>query len=118
MSSEFTNVDPYKVADDLHRTAGELVSDMTSLTVTDLAEILHEAADFITFYADEHNSYVSKTSITLNIGRETMDLTSEILPMLNTAILQDYVRQAIRAYTASGELPNLHGHGHDHPHSH
>lgn len=114
MSSEFKDVDPYKVADDLHRTAGELVSDMTSLTVIDLSEILHEAASFIEFYADEHNSYVSKTSITLNIGRETVDLTSEILPMLNTAILQDYVRQAIRTYAAAGELPNLHGHHHTH----
>lgn len=118
MSNEFRNVDPYQFANELHNTAGDLVSDMTSLTVTDLAEILHEAASFITYYADEHNSYVSKTSITLSIGRETVDLTSEILPMLNTAILQDYVRQAIRAYTASGEIPNLHGHGHDYPHSH
>lgn len=112
--SAFVNVDPYQLASDLHKTANDLVSDVTSLTVTDLSEILRDSAEFITMYADEFNSYVTKTRITLNIGHETIDLTEELLPMLSSALLQDYVRHAIRNQMMTAPLPDFSEHDHHH----
>lgn len=101
--------DPYAYADGLINTANDLVSDMTSFTVQDIATILQDVAHYIEHLADEYNSYVARTRITLTVGHEVMDLTEEILPMLNGTLLQQWVHEAITSYIHNGPA---HGHTH------
>lgn len=92
------SIDPYSYADELLKTSADLVSDMASFTVQDLAAILRDAAHFIEHQADEYNSHISRTKVTLSVGHEEIDLTNEILSLFTTEFLQDFVNQAIRAY--------------------
>ena len=101
--------DPYDYANQLMQTADDLVSDMTSFTVQDIADILREASSYIEHLADEHNSYVARTKVTLTVGHEVMDLTDEILPMINTTLLHEWIRDAVVARLNGG-----HGHTHSH----
>ena len=103
------SLDPYTYADELIRTANDLVSDMTSFTVQDIADILRDAAQFIEQQAAEHESYAARTKVTLSVGNEVVDLTEEILPMINTTLLQEWIRDAVVA-----RLHGNHGHGHTH----
>lgn len=96
MSSQ---LDPYAVSDSLRRLADNLMSDVTSLTVTDIADALVEAAEFITDFADEHYSYVSNSRITLNVGHESIDITDDVMPLVNTQFIHSWVRNAIMSYT-------------------
>lgn len=108
--------DPYQVAEDINDIAKDLISDITSLTVHDVVSTLREAAQFIVDFADEHYSYVSKTQVTLTIAGQTMDLTEDILPMVSSAMLQDWIKDAINTYLRSPNvslLPHDH-HGHTH----
>ena len=112
MENKLDNIDPYAFAGELTETADDLVSDMTSYTVQDIADILRLAAAVITRQADEHNSYRARTRVTLTVGHEAVDLTEEILPMVNTILLQEWVRDAVRA-RLTGNVSHAH---HDHTH--
>lgn len=101
--------DPYAYADELIDTADDLISNMTSFTVQDIADVLRSAAKFIEEQADDYNSYVSRTKVTLTVGHEVVDLTEEILPMINTTLLQEWIRDAVVA-----RLNGNHGHHHSH----
>lgn len=103
------NSDPYSYANGLLETADDLISDMTSYTVQDIADILRDVSRYIEHLADEHNSYVSRTKVTLTVGHEVMDLTDEILPMINTTLLHEWIRDAVVARLNGG-----HGHTHSH----
>lgn len=87
--------DPYEVALRLAKTADDLTYDITSFTVQDLSNILSEAANFLMRYADECNSYIARTRITLNIGHEVIDLTEEILPLIGSALLREKIVDTI-----------------------
>lgn len=103
------DIDPYAYADELSQMANDLLSDMTSFTVQDISEVLRDAARYIEHLADDHNSYVARTKVTLTVGHEVMDLTDEILPMINTTLLHEWIRDAV--------VDRLNG-GHGHTHSH
>jgi len=96
MSSQ---LDPYKVSDNLRRLADNLMSDVTSLTVTDIADALVDAAEFVSDFADEHYSYVSRSRITLNVGHESIDITDDIMNLVNTELIHSWVRNAIMSYS-------------------
>ena len=96
MSSQ---LDPYSVSDNLRRLADNLMSDVTSLTVNDIADALIEAAEFITDFADDHYSYASRQRITLNVGNESVDITDDIMPLVNTHFVHSWVRNAIMSYS-------------------
>jgi hypothetical protein len=95
--------DPYTFADDLNDMAEDLVSDVTSLTVHDIAVTLRTAADFILKLADDHNSYVARTKATLTIGHETIDLTDEIIPAINSMLVRQWVREAFHNQLSAHE---------------
>lgn len=101
---------PYEFADRLKETANDLVSDMTSYTVQDIADILRATSDFIIAYADDYNSHLARTRVTFTIGHDVIDLTNEILPMITGSLLEDWIRNAIRGSMASGH--DHHGHSH------
>lgn len=96
-------IDPYQVADDINGIADDLMSDITSLTVHEVVMALKSAAKFIVDFADEHHSYVSKTRITLTVGGQEIDLTQEILPLFNSSIAQEMVKEAVRSYLSPHE---------------
>jgi hypothetical protein len=104
-------IDAYQYAKSLVETAEDLISDMTSFTVQDIADILRDASEFIAAQAAEFRDYQNLTKVTLTVGNEVLDLTAEILPMINTTLLQEWVRDAVRARLNGGF-----GHGHDHTH--
>lgn len=94
--------DPYAYAQGLVNTANDLVSDLTSFTVQDIADILRDAAALIVNQADEYHSYASRTRVTLNVGHEVIDLTDEIFSLVTTEFIQNFVNQAIRSYAKAG----------------
>jgi hypothetical protein len=104
-------IDAYQYAKSLVETAEDLISDMTSFTVQDIADILRDASEFIAAQAAEFRDYQNLTKVTLTVGNEVLDMTTEILPMINTTLLQEWVRDAVRARLNGGF-----GHGHDHTH--
>lgn len=93
-----TQLDPYGVSDALRRLADNLTSDVTSLTVNDIADALVDAAEFIVDFADEHYSYITKTRVVLNVGHETIDLTEQVVSMISASFVEDFVKQAVAAH--------------------
>jgi hypothetical protein len=102
-------IDAYQYAKSLAETADDLISDMTSFTVQDIADILRDASEFIAMQAAEFREYKNLTQVNLHIGTEVVDLTSEILPMINSSFVQEWLRNAVHSY-----LHNSSSHGHSH----
>jgi hypothetical protein len=102
-------IDAYQYAKSLAETADDLISDMTSYTVQDIADILRDASEFIAAQAAEFRRYRELTQVTLTVGNEVVDLTHEILPMINSSFLQEWVRNAVHAYLHNGPT---HAHTH------
>lgn len=102
-------LDPYQVADEINGIADDLMSDITSLTVHEVVMALKSTAKFIVDFADEHYSYISKTKVTLNIGGQELDMTDDVLSMLNTALAHEVIREAIYNYVNTSKLPSPDG---------
>lgn len=97
-------LDPYQFADNLSDLASDLMSDITSLTVHEVVTALKNASRYIEHLADVHYSYVAKTKVTLAVGGQELDLTDDVLSLLNTTLAHEIVREAIYNYVSSSKL--------------
>jgi hypothetical protein len=76
--------DPYEVAPRLIAMAKDVMADITSITINELANTLIEAADTIMNFADAYNSVRPQISVNVN-GSEVIipeDIASRIIDQL------------------------------------
>jgi hypothetical protein len=81
--------DPYEVAPRLIAMAKDVMADITSITINELANTLVEAADTIMNFADAYNSI--RPQITVNVNGSEVIIPEDIVSRIIDQLVRDWV---------------------------
>jgi hypothetical protein len=84
-----TSNDPYEVAPRLIAMAKDVMADITSITINELANTLIEAADTIMNFADAYNSV--RPQISVNVNGSEVVIPEEIASRIIDQLARDWV---------------------------